>query len=178
MRVKASPAREPNGLEPPTPLNAPTRPPPLPRWIRTSRIRKRPRKKRTKFNRPGNHDHTARSPFREDSAISDNQTVIIGSRRSGEKTTSCRGRKCENGYRVRKEEGCLLQPSSFWTCPETETTMQSGRRLMAALVTGAVCSALGVTVLIQGLVKQLDAQAPADGVWAVIPVRYGNATET
>src|SRR5436853_1087323 len=42
MRVKASPALEPNGLDPPTPPNAPARPPPLPRWISTSPIRNRP----------------------------------------------------------------------------------------------------------------------------------------
>src|SRR5437763_13318650 len=42
MRVKASPALEPNGLEPPTPPNAPARPPPLPRWISTRPIRNRP----------------------------------------------------------------------------------------------------------------------------------------
>src|SRR5436305_12272 len=41
IRVKRSPAREPKALEPPTPPKAPAKPPPLPRWIRTSRIKKR-----------------------------------------------------------------------------------------------------------------------------------------
>ena len=38
-----SPAREPNGLDPPAPPNAPASPPPLPRWISTISISNRPR---------------------------------------------------------------------------------------------------------------------------------------
>src|SRR5262249_3350328 len=39
MRVKTSPALVPKALEPPTPPNAPARPPPLPRWIRITQTR-------------------------------------------------------------------------------------------------------------------------------------------
>src|SRR5437588_3006592 len=59
MRVKVSPAREPNGLEPPVPPRAPIRPPPLPRWINTRRIRNRPRMIRKKFNGPASQGQKA-----------------------------------------------------------------------------------------------------------------------
>jgi hypothetical protein len=39
--VNVSPALVPNALDPPTPPNAPAKPPPLPRWIRIKQIRKR-----------------------------------------------------------------------------------------------------------------------------------------
>src|SRR5262249_13292410 len=50
MRVNKSPAREPNGLDPPTPPKAPARPPPLPRWMRIMPIRIRPDRMTTPFN--------------------------------------------------------------------------------------------------------------------------------
>src|ERR1700690_2300568 len=56
-RVNESPAREPNGLEPPEPPRAPIRPPPLPRWISTSRMRNAPSTNRIRFKGPGSHDH-------------------------------------------------------------------------------------------------------------------------
>src|SRR6266513_3155882 len=59
MRVKVSPAREPNGLEPPVPPSAPIRPPPLPRWISTSRIKNRPRMIKKKFNGPASQGQKA-----------------------------------------------------------------------------------------------------------------------
>src|SRR5439155_26952461 len=52
MRVNWSPAREPNGLEPPEPPRAPIKPPPLPRWISTSRIKNKPMARTKKFNKP------------------------------------------------------------------------------------------------------------------------------
>src|SRR5438874_2580667 len=48
IRVKASPALEPNGLTPP---NAPARPPPLPRWMSTSPIRNSPIRMTNRFRR-------------------------------------------------------------------------------------------------------------------------------
>src|SRR5205085_9957042 len=55
MRVKASPALDPNGLEPPTPPNAPDRPPPLPRWISTRPIRNRPLTMTNRFRMLASH---------------------------------------------------------------------------------------------------------------------------
>src|SRR5437762_416668 len=55
MRVNLSPARLPKALEPPAPPNAPARPPPLPRWISTSRIRKMPRTRINVFRTGGGH---------------------------------------------------------------------------------------------------------------------------
>src|SRR4029453_16022877 len=51
-RVKASPGGEPKAEEPPTPPNAPARPPPLPRWMSTIRIRKRLNTNRTMLTKP------------------------------------------------------------------------------------------------------------------------------
>src|SRR5262245_55631698 len=44
-----SAAREPHGLDPPTPPNAPASPPPLPRWISTISMSNRPRPRTTRF---------------------------------------------------------------------------------------------------------------------------------
>src|SRR4051812_13765419 len=51
MRVNASPALDPNGLDPPTPPKAPARPPPLPRWIRTKPIMNRPVRMTSRFKK-------------------------------------------------------------------------------------------------------------------------------
>src|SRR5687768_6417692 len=56
-RVNWSPAREPKGLDPPVPPSAPMRPPPLPRWIRTSRIRNRPISRIRRLSRSENTPH-------------------------------------------------------------------------------------------------------------------------
>src|SRR5579885_3218214 len=61
MRVKASPARDPKALEPPAPPKAPASPPPLPRWMRMSRIRNNPTSTRRMFRNGGNHDQTAQT---------------------------------------------------------------------------------------------------------------------
>src|SRR6266849_807917 len=58
-RVKASPAREPNGLEPPTPPKAPARPPPLPRWIKTRRMRNSPLRRMKTFKKLARNGHIA-----------------------------------------------------------------------------------------------------------------------
>src|SRR5262249_57560796 len=55
-----SAAREPNGLDPPTPPNAPASPPPLPRWISTSSIRSNPSPSTTKLSRWETHQTATR----------------------------------------------------------------------------------------------------------------------
>src|SRR5947208_16400812 len=54
IRVNASPAFEPNGLDPPTPPKAPARPPPLPLWIRTRPMRNRPSRITTRLSKLAN----------------------------------------------------------------------------------------------------------------------------
>src|SRR5262245_54827960 len=102
MRVKASPAREPNGLEPPTPPKAPTSPPPLPRWIRTSRIRNRLRSSRMAFSGPGRADQIAKSVtagsfLGASLTTGKDRNGIIGGPGSGEKATwaGVRGQRSE-----------------------------------------------------------------------------------
>ena len=50
-RVNLSPAREPNALDPPMPPSAPAKPPPLPFWMRTRRMRKMPMRRMNQFNK-------------------------------------------------------------------------------------------------------------------------------
>src|SRR5262249_33986583 len=64
MRVKVSPAREPKALEPPAPPKAPAKPPPLPRWISTSRIRNTLDRISTMFITGGSHVGTSASTTR------------------------------------------------------------------------------------------------------------------
>src|SRR5262249_54542610 len=104
MRVKASPAREPKGLEPPTPPRAPTSPPPLPRWINTSRIRNRLRIRRIAFSGPGRADQIAKSvtagSFLAGSLkTGNNRNGIIGPPGGGEKATWAGDRGQESGVR-------------------------------------------------------------------------------
>src|SRR6516225_4288024 len=63
MRVKVSPAREPKALEPPEPPKAPAKPPPLPFWINTRRIRNIPTSSKTIFKSGGSQDQTAQMPM-------------------------------------------------------------------------------------------------------------------
>src|SRR5262245_55902905 len=70
------------GRAPPVPPRAPIRPPPLPRWIRTSRIRNRPSRIKKKFSGAASQGQnastvTARS-FPQDTRCGVVQTAIIG----------------------------------------------------------------------------------------------------
>src|SRR5262245_63449162 len=56
-----SAAREPNGLDPPTPPNAPASPPPLPRWISTMNISSRLNSSTTTLSRIDQVDALANS---------------------------------------------------------------------------------------------------------------------
>src|SRR5437660_12077478 len=58
-RVNWSPAREPKGLDPPAPPKAPINPPPLPRWIKISKIMNAPSGSRMKFSPTDSISHMA-----------------------------------------------------------------------------------------------------------------------
>src|SRR3954466_4753242 len=91
IRVKVSPALEPNGLEPPTPPNAPARPPPLPRWISTRPIRNRLVRMTKRFRMP------ASMRFLPPRIRGRRETVSIGIRPLSEKVTSLPGRRPDDG---------------------------------------------------------------------------------
>src|SRR6478735_5540659 len=103
MRVKASPALEPNGLEPPTPPNAPARPPPLPRWISTSPIRNSPVRITNRFRMFASHIASAPPRSLEESAVNSKYTASQG-RRTGRFPPPVRADAfqlhCSRGWRV------------------------------------------------------------------------------
>src|ERR1700678_1425584 len=104
MRVKVSPAREPKALEPPAPPKAPDRPPPLPRWISTSRIKNRLDRIRTKFIIGGTHDGTP----------SASTTRFVSATTSSFRDTSpsCWVRKVKGHYKQRIQRGKPIFPAS------------------------------------------------------------------